>query len=251
MAELPADGFEEVSFVPTNFALANDEHRGPRMILKALRVITTPRRSQPLRMILTKPPLVGTLWWRLVRSDRQWALGSIVAAIVMLLAGGLAGYGQSKVGADMTSALAGTQRDQADARQRAARQTSDRAMQPRPWWSQLPEAVAGERSAAEQLSADALAMAPKLGVQVQRLTFAPPSQVAGSPYRGTAVQIEVRGRYADIKRWIGELLARRANTLAVKSIDWRRGGVDAATGAAPSATEVSIDLRLFERAVAS
>jgi hypothetical protein len=117
----------------------------------------------------------------------------------------------------------------------------------------IPSAPAGERSPAEQLSADALAFGPQLGVQVQRLTFGSPTHAEGAPYRSTAVQAEVRGSYADIKRWIAELLARRPHSLALKTLDLRRGA-DAnaapAAGTQPGSIEASIEWRLFERETA-
>jgi hypothetical protein len=190
------------------------------------------------------------VWWWLARLDRHWVLGSGVAAAALLSMGAALGYWQSTETVGVTGALAGIQNDQAEQARHAAQRAHARSAEPQPWWSKLPSTAPTPRSAAEQLSADALALAPKVNVQVQRLTFASPSQVTGAPYRSTAVQIEVRGAYADIKRWTGELLARRPHALAVKSIDWRRSGVDAATGTASNATDASIELRLFERAAA-
>jgi hypothetical protein len=92
------------------------------------------------------------------------------------------------------------------------------------------------------LTADALESAPKVGVQVLRLNLAPLPTVAGAAYRGTSVQAELRGAYPDVKRWLADVLARRPDALALKSVDLRR----ASTGTAPG-VEASVELRLFER----
>ena len=196
-------------------------------------------------------------WWRLVDVDRRWLLASAGVIATMLALGGFAHHWQSTQTTDTAAQLAAAQRNQTEATQRAAQQAAARAGQPQPWWTKLSSSAATAeptpRTAPEQLSADALALAPKLNVQVLRLTFTPPAQVTGAPYRSTTVQAEVKGPYADIKRWLSELLARRPHTLAVKSTDLRRGtGPDAAAaaGAATDPIEATIELRLFEPASA-
>lgn len=195
-------------------------------------------------------------WWRLTFSDRQWLLAVAAIIIATLGLGANTHHWQSTKTIDTARLLAAAQRDQAEAARRESQRAHARAVASQPWWTQLSSAadlgeISTARTAPEQLSADALALAPKLNVQVLRLTFAPPAQVSGAPYRSTAVQVEVKGPYADIKRWLSELLARRPHTLAVKSTDWRRsGGVDAGTAASNTNTiEATIELRLFEQSV--
>lgn len=197
-----------------------------------------------LRIAQMAHPLVAwPAWWRLEARDRRWALGAAGIVVALLLAGSLAWWWQSAALRDAQTALTDAQREQAAAQQRAANVARAAASAPAPWWTLLPAAPVGERSPAERLSADALMLAPKLGVQLQRMSFSPLPAVDGAPYRGTAVQAELRGSYADVKRWLGELLARRPHSLAVKSADLRR----AAEGATSvGAVEASIDLRLFE-----
>jgi type II secretory pathway pseudopilin PulG len=126
------------------------------------------------------------------------------------------------------------------------REAAASAPAPSPWWSRLPIQGARRdgRSTAEQLQADVMASATALSVQVLRVGLQPPSPARpdGPPFVATSVQVELRGSYADIKRWLAELLARRPGALAVKSIDMRRGADVAA-----SSLEASVELRLFER----
>ena len=197
-------------------------------------------------------------WWRLVDVDRRWLQASAATIATMLALGALAHHWQSTQTADAAAQLAAAQHDQTEAAQRESQQAAARAGQPQPWWTKLSSSAATAepttpRSAPEQLSADTLALALKLNVQVLRLQFTPPAQVTGAPYRSTTVQAEVKGPYGDIKRWLSELLARRPHTLAVKSTDLRRGtGTDAATAAATGTDpiEATIELRLFEQASA-
>jgi len=195
-------------------------------------------------------------WWRFVDADRKWFVATAAVVAATLALGGFAHRWQSATTTDTARLLATTEQDQAEAARRETQQAAARAATPQPWWTKLssPAATAEhatDRTAAEQLSADALALAPKLNVQVLRLTFAPSAQVTGAPYRSTTVQVEVKGPYADIKRWLGELLARRPHTLAVKSTDLRRGtDAAAAGGTAVDPIEATIELRLFEQAAA-
>jgi len=183
-------------------------------------------------------------WWRLPVEDRRWIAGAALASGLILLAGGAAWWWQSTARVAARQSLAEAQREQAAAQQRIADAARAAAAASAPWWTLLPTSPAGERSPVEQLSADALMLAPKLGVQLQRLSFSPLPATDGAPYRSTTVQAELRGPYPDVKRWLGELLARRPHSVAVKSVDLRRAAEDAGpTGA----VEASIELRLFER----
>jgi len=183
-------------------------------------------------------------WWRLLAEDRRWIAGAALACGSILLAAGAAWWWQSTALAAARQSLAEAQREQAAAQQRIADAARAAASAPAPWWTLLPASPGSERSPADQLSADALMLAPKLGVQLQRMSFSPLPTTDGAPYRSTTVQAELRGPYPDVKRWLGELLARRPHSLAVKSVDLRRG----AEGAVPSGTvEASVGLRLFEQ----
>jgi hypothetical protein len=188
-------------------------------------------------------------WWRLSATDRRWVAGAAACLALLCSAAAACAWWQSRATAEAQLQLTQAQHEQALAAQRAAQDERARAEAKAPWWTRVPSAATAQRSAAEQLSADALALAPKLGVQVQRLTFGAPSHTEGAPYRSTSVQAEVRGSYADIKRWIAELLARRPNALALKSVDLRRGPGDATelTVAQAGSIEASIEWRLFER----
>lgn len=196
-------------------------------------------------------------WWRLSMSDRQWLLAAVAIIVAMLGFGTWVHHWQSATTTDTAHLLSAAQRDQTEGARRESQEARERATAPRPWWAELSSSadrgeVSSARSAPEQLSADALALAPRLNVQVQRLTFAPPAQLSGAPYRSTVVQAEVKGPYADIKRWLSELLARRPHTLAVKSTDWRRtGGAEAGAATADAnMIEATVELRLFEQSPA-
>jgi len=186
-------------------------------------------------------------WWCLPAEDRRWIAGAALASGLILLAAGAAWWWQSTALAAARQSLAEAQREQAAAQQRVAHAARSAASAPVPWWTLLPSPLGGERSPAEQLSADALMLAPKLGLQLQRLSFSPLPATDGAPYRSTSVQAELRGPYPDVKRWLGELLARRPHSLAVKSVDLRRGAEGAAQSGS-GAVEASIELRLFEPA---
>ena len=202
---------------------------------------------------LPNPLARSTLWWLLTAADRRWIAGAAIGIALLGASVGLLAWWQERAIGQARRELVEAQREQALAAQQAADSAKARAEVRAPWWTLLPAAAAGERSAAEQLSADALALGPELGVQVQRLTFGSPAHAEGAPYRSTAVQAEVRGSYADIKRWIAELLARRPHSLALKTLDLRRGAdanVAPVAGAQPGSIEASIEWRLFERETA-
>lgn len=181
-------------------------------------------------------------WWRRTAADRQWAWAFAMAAGLMALAGVAAWQWQALQLHAARQAYETTRAEAAQAERMAAEAARAALLVPGPWWMRLPSADLHQRNAAEQLTADALESAPKIGVQLLRLNLAPLPPVVGTPYRGTSVQAELRGAYPDVKRWLGELLARRPDALALKSIDVRR----ASGGASPGA-EASIELRLFER----
>jgi hypothetical protein len=165
-----------------------------------------------------------------------------MAAGLIALAGVAAWQWQALQLRAARQAYESTRADAAQAERKAAEAARAASLVPGPWWMRLPSADLHQRNAAEQLTADALESAPKVGVQVLRLNLAPLPPVVGTPYRSTSVQAELRGHYPDVKRWMADLLARRPDALALKSIDIRRS----AGGASP-AVEASIELRLFER----
>uniref|UniRef100_UPI001B87B62A hypothetical protein n=1 Tax=Ideonella azotifigens TaxID=513160 RepID=UPI001B87B62A len=66
---------------------------------------------------------------------------------------------------------------------------------------------------------------------------------AGSPYRSSLMQAEVRGRYPQLKGWLRDMLARHPYMLALGSLDIRRG---AATES--GVVEATLEFRVFERA---
>jgi hypothetical protein len=241
--------FDDVDGHPLSFA-------SPRRNWQSILMIAYVRAGK-LRLPFTAAYLMRRpTWWRMTVADRHWLLAAAATISATLGLGAYAHYWQSTATSDIAHLLAAA-RDRSDAARRESQQAHARAAASQPWWAQLSStaADAGNRPTArtdpEQLSADALALAPKLNVQVQRLTFAPPLQVSGAPYRSTAVQVEVQGPYADIKRWLSELVARRPHTLAVKSTDWRRGG-GANAGAVATDTnfvDATIELRLFEQSV--
>jgi hypothetical protein len=189
-------------------------------------------------------------WWRLTAADRRWVTVAAASLGFLLALTAMATWWQLHAYRHVTQQLADARRAQALMAQEADANAKARAQIKPPWWTLVPASPTGERSAAEQLSADALALGPKLGVQVQRLTFGSPAHAEGARYRSTAVQAEVRGSYADIKRWIAELLARRPRSLALKTLDLRRaldaGAVSASTQS--GSIDASIEWRLFERA---
>jgi hypothetical protein len=185
----------------------------------------------------------GASWWRLAPGARRATLFGLLAAAALTTAAALAWHWQSSALAAAEGAAVAAQDDQRASQQRAAADAASALLVLPPWWSRLPAVPSSDRTPVEQLSADALALAPKLGVEVLRVTFAPLPQASGAPYRSTAMQVELRGPYADVKRWLGELLARRPHSLALKSLDVHR----TAEGAAQPGVEASAELRLYER----
>lgn len=181
-------------------------------------------------------------WWRLAADDRWWIGGAAFALGSIALASAAAWLWQTGALTETQQALIDARREQAAVQEHATATARAAAPVPPPWWTLLPPSPANERAPAEQLSADALALAPKLGVQVLRLSMSPLPPADGAPYRATAVQVELRGPYAEVKRWLAELLARRPRTLALRSIDLRRG----AEGVGTPGIEASVELRLFE-----
>jgi hypothetical protein len=190
-------------------------------------------------------------WWRLNAGDRRWALVAGAVTSLFVLAGGFACQRQTVSMVLATQALAEAQQGQAQAQQRLAQAAAIRRAEPLAWWAQLPSATPGlpERSSADQFSADALALAPKLGVQVLRLSISQQPAEDAALYRRTAVQVELKGAYGGVKRWLSELLARRPHALALRSLDVRRGSV-VDGGGVPAGIEATVELRLFERVAA-
>lgn len=188
-------------------------------------------------------------WWQLETRERRWMMVAAALLGLMVLVGAFAWQRQAAAMVAATEAIAAA--GQAQAQERTAPAALIRGAEPLPWWSKL-SAAAGwqERGAAERLSAEALASAARLGVQVLRLSTSPQPSEGAAPYRRYVVQVEVKGGYADVKRWLSELLARRPHALALRSLDVRRGtAVDG--GGASSGIEATVELRLFERVLAA
>lgn len=183
-------------------------------------------------------------WWRLAESDRRWVLGAAALGAAILLSAAAFLLWQGAAGAELRQEQDAYRSKQDRMQQRAAAEARAAASAAAPWWSQIPADKVDQRSAAEQLSADALAIAPPLNVQVLRMSMAPMAMAEAAPYRGITVRVELRGTYPDVKRWLSELLARRPHSLGLRSLDLRRG----AEGAAAQGIEASVELRLFEQA---
>jgi hypothetical protein len=188
-------------------------------------------------------------WWQVELRDRRWVMVAAALLGLMVLVGAFAWQWQAAAVAAATEAIAAA--EQAQVQERAAQAAMVRGAEPLPWWAKLPAAAGWqERGAAEHLSAEALASAARLGVQVLRLSTSPQPPEGAAPYRRSVVQVEVKGGYADVKRWLSELLARRPHALALRSLDVRRGAV-VDGGGAPSGIEATVELRLFERVSAA
>jgi len=186
-------------------------------------------------------------WWRLDLGARRWIAAGAIAGVALGTTALLVHQWQETASVGALQSLQSIQRQHVLTVQQAADAFGAAALAPPAWWTLLPAPSVAERSATEQLSIDALALAPKLGVEVGRLTFAPQPQADGAPYRSIAMQVELRGPYADVKRWLSELLARRPHSLALKSLDVRRAG----EGATQSGVTASVELRLYERAASA
>lgn len=198
------------------------------------------------------PPIHVPAWWQLQSGDRRWAVGGGAALGLLVLVGVVAWHAQAAAMAMAARALAEAQSQQLEAGQRAMQMAAARGEEPQPWWARLASAPVNsrERSSPEQLSADALALASKVGVRVQRLSMSPQLHDSAAVYRRTVVQVELKGAYADVKRWLSALLARRPSVLALRSMDLRRADV-AMGGVADSGIEATVELRFFEPAAAN
>jgi hypothetical protein len=196
---------------------------------------------------LTSRTVSWPAWWRLTFSARRFVYASVTLGVAILFAAGFLWRWQAGELATATLGVATAHEETARAQQRAAAAAAGPVASVHlSWWEQLPAGNGDTtRSTVEQLSTDALALAPKLGIEVLRVTLAPQPQVSGAPYRSIAMQVELRGPYAEVKRWLGELLARRPQSLVLKSIDLRR----TAEGAAQPGVDASVELRLYERAM--
>jgi hypothetical protein len=188
-------------------------------------------------------------WWQLELHERRWVTGAAALVGLIVVMGVFAWQRQAAVMVAATQAITAAQ--QALVQERAAQAAMVRGAEPLPWWANLPAPVGlQERGAAEHLSAEALASAARLGVQVLRLSTSPQPPEGAAPYRRSVVQVEVKGGYADVKRWLSELLARRPHALALRSLDVRRGPVGEGGGLS-SGIEATVELRLFERVSAA
>lgn len=186
-------------------------------------------------------------WWRLHASDRRWVLMCAAALFVLTASGMVAWLTQGAARTSALHALTEAEAKLAESRriatQRAAASVPDRP----PWWAQLGRGngAGGEGAATEKLSADALALADKVGVQVVRMSFSRDQSESPPMYRRTVVQLELKGRYPGVKQLLSELLARRPGVLALRAMDLRRAESSKADAAA-SDIDASIELRLFE-----
>jgi hypothetical protein len=189
-------------------------------------------------------------WWWLVEShQRRWLIFTSALMGLSVLAGGIVWQRQAASTAMLTKAISAAER--AVVQERIAQAAIVRVGEPLPWWAMLPAAAGWqERGAAEHLSAEALASAARLGVQVLRLSTSPQPPEGAAPYRRSVVQVEVKGGYADVKRWLSELLARRPHAMALRSLDVRRGTV-VDGGGVPAGIDATVELRLFERVSAA
>lgn len=182
-------------------------------------------------------------WHRLAAVDRRWALTVTVGLLVGLASAGAVSYWQdaqlrnTRRSLDEAFTASALEKSKADALARSS------ASRPEPWWTLLPTDGSVAHGGRDSLTSDAMASGSQLNVRISRMSMSPLPSADGAPYQGVAIQIELRGTYPDIKRWLGELLARRSHSLALKSMDMRR----TAEGAAQLGVEASIELRLFER----
>lgn len=188
-------------------------------------------------------------WWQIESRERRWVMVAVALLGLMVSVGAFAWQRQAAAMVAATEAIAAA--EQAQVQERAAQAAMVRGAEPLPWWAKLPAAAGWqERGAAEHLSAEALASAARLGVQVLRLSTSPQPPEGAAPYQRSVVQVEVKGGYADVKRWLSELLAWRPRALALRSLDVRRGPVGEGGGVS-SGIEATVELRLFERVSAA
>jgi len=115
---------------------------------------------------------------------------------------------------------------------------------PAPWWTHLSRTTAdGEPvHAHELLTGHAVSVAAEREVHLSKLSFRAQAAAAGSPYRSSLMQAEIRGRYSQVKGWLRDMLARRPYMLALGSLDIRRGPV-----AESGMVVATMEFRVFER----
>lgn len=182
-------------------------------------------------------------WYRLAAPDRA-ALRSAAfgLAVGCLLCGGLWGWQRVHLNDAWRLLL----RAKADATEENAKAHAlMRAASPLPasWWGLLPSESAIAHSGPDSLTSVAMVAAKDLHIRIVRMSFSALPRTGGAPYSAVAVQVELRGAYSDLKRWLDEVLSRRPRALVLRSIDLRR----AAENAAQPSVEASVELRLFER----
>ena len=196
-----------------------------------------------VRPQIQRLPAMPAWWQRQVAADRLCILITSVGLLLGSAIAGAAWYWQDGQLRDARHSLNEAVTGSALERAKADALAQSSASTPKPWWALLPPDAAAGQSSRDSLTSDAMVSASELNVRILRMSLSQPPRAEEAPYLGVAVQVELRGAYPDIKRWLGELLARRSQSLALKSMDLRR----AAEGTAQPGVEASIELRLFER----
>ncbi|MCD2345046.1 hypothetical protein LRH25_32545, partial [Ideonella azotifigens] len=146
----------------------------------------------------------SVVWWSLCAPDRRLLLAAAVGLSLASVAG--LGLWQWQVARteDLVSQLAVAQAEQLRDAQRAAADAGKAGSSPAPWWTHLSRTTpAGEPlHAHELLTSHAVSAAAEREVQLSKLSFRAQAVVAGSPYRSSLMQAEVRGRYPQLKGWL-------------------------------------------------
>lgn len=187
--------------------------------------------------------MTPTGWYRLASVDRLCILAATVGLLLGSATAGAVWHWQGGQLQDARHSLDEAVTASAVDKARVDALSRSSVSLPKPWWGLLPTDASAGHGGRDSLTSDAMAAASELNVRILRMSLSPLSRAEGAPYLGVAVQVELRGAYPDIKRWLGEMLARRSQSLALTSMDLRR----AAEGSAQPGVEASIELRLFER----
>lgn len=183
-------------------------------------------------------------WWRLHPSDRQWlGIGAVAAS-------GLAAFGLAFLAWQQAELDIARQRlTEAQEAHTTARRMSAGAAKagpaPLPWWDLLPVHARRPGATAEgRLGHDVLMAASAQELRVNAMRFSNSSHVPGSPYRTTALRVELIGPYPSVKGWLREVLGRRPHDLVLRSLDIRRPEPDKGSS---RSVEATVELGLLER----
>ncbi|WP_343997015.1 hypothetical protein, partial [Ideonella azotifigens] len=138
----------------------------------------------------------SVVWWSLCARDRRLLLVAAVGLSTAAVASLGVWQWQAERTEELGSRLALVQAEQLRDAQRAAADAGKANSLPAPWWTHLSRTTPdGEPLHPHELLTSHAVSAAEREVQLSKLSFRAQAAVAGSPYRSSLMQAEVRGRY--------------------------------------------------------